>query len=116
MKLNFSSFLGFTFLLVAIPFFSSMAQEGVPANEIPDSNFLPEASDDKPVVLEVEKITTSTEKSNQQKEQATTATKTGKAKAGDPKNMGTKNEDDALSFNFLYYIIQKFKISDIVEQ
>lgn len=24
-----------------------------------------------------------------------------------------KNEDDALSFNFLYYIIQKFKISDL---
>jgi hypothetical protein len=24
-----------------------------------------------------------------------------------------KSEDDALSFNFLYYIIQKFKISDL---
>lgn len=24
-----------------------------------------------------------------------------------------KDEDDALSFNFLYYIIQKFKISDL---
>ncbi|HNP93974.1 MAG TPA: hypothetical protein PKJ63_00050 [Cyclobacteriaceae bacterium] len=27
-----------------------------------------------------------------------------------------KKEDDALSFNFLYYIIQKYKISDIVDQ
>ncbi|HCR52790.1 MAG TPA: hypothetical protein DIW27_00140 [Cytophagales bacterium] len=27
-----------------------------------------------------------------------------------------KNEGDALSFNFLYYIIQKYKISDIVDQ
>ena len=27
-----------------------------------------------------------------------------------------KKENDALSFNFLYYIIQKYKISDIVDQ
>jgi hypothetical protein len=26
-----------------------------------------------------------------------------------------KEEDDALSFNFLYYIIQKFKISDLID-
>lgn len=26
-----------------------------------------------------------------------------------------KEEDDPLSFNFLYYIIEKFKVSDIVE-
>jgi len=34
-----------------------------------------------------------------------------------PKKAATdKKEDDALSFNFLYYIIQKYKISDIVDQ
>ena len=27
-----------------------------------------------------------------------------------------KKEEDVLSFNFLYYIIQKFKMSDIVEK
>lgn len=39
-----------------------------------------------------------------------------------PKSDGTtkpsaseKNEEDPLSFNFLYFIIQKFKISDIVD-
>jgi hypothetical protein len=26
-----------------------------------------------------------------------------------------RSEDDALSFNFLYYIIQKYKLSDLVE-
>ncbi len=26
-----------------------------------------------------------------------------------------RNEEDALRFNFLYYIIQKYKISDIIE-
>ncbi len=27
-----------------------------------------------------------------------------------------KDDDDAMSFNFLYYIIQKFKISDLVDE
>jgi hypothetical protein len=27
-----------------------------------------------------------------------------------------KDEEDPLSFNFLYYIIQKFKVSDIIDQ
>lgn len=26
-----------------------------------------------------------------------------------------RNEDDALSFNFLYYMIQKFKLSDLID-
>lgn len=38
-----------------------------------------------------------------------------KADAKKPGTTGGKPED-ALSFNFLYYIIQKFKISDIVDQ
>ncbi|MEQ9412920.1 MAG: hypothetical protein RIF39_03780, partial [Cyclobacteriaceae bacterium] len=32
------------------------------------------------------------------------------------KTSDDKKEEDALSFNFLYYIIQKYKISDIVDQ
>lgn len=28
----------------------------------------------------------------------------------------TRTEEDALGFNFLYYIIQKYKFSDIIEQ
>ena len=28
----------------------------------------------------------------------------------------SKEEEDALSFNFLYYIIQKFKISDLIDE
>jgi hypothetical protein len=39
------------------------------------------------------------------------------AKKRTPQKTSTdKKEDDALSFNFLYYIIQKYKISDIVDQ
>ena len=32
------------------------------------------------------------------------------------KSTDSKEERDALSFNFLYYIIQKFKYSDLVDQ
>jgi negative regulator of genetic competence, sporulation and motility len=37
------------------------------------------------------------------------------AQGRQPKAKNEKEEDDALGFNFLYYIIQKFKISDIVD-
>jgi hypothetical protein len=41
---------------------------------------------------------------------------TPSAKTTRPKSNPEKDEDeDALSFNFLYYIIQKFKYSDIVD-
>lgn len=32
-----------------------------------------------------------------------------------PKQVTKKPEDDAVPFNFLYYIIQRFKTSDIIE-
>lgn len=43
------------------------------------------------------------------------AIKAAKAKVS-KKPSDDKKEEDALSFNFLYYIIQKYKISDIVDQ
>jgi hypothetical protein len=117
MKPNFSHFFGFTFLLMTLVFFSASAQEGIPNNEIPDPNFSPELIDEKPLLFEPEKSTTNTEKSLQAKDQLNIVSKGGKSKTGDAsKNPGSKTEGDALSFNFLYYIIQKFKISDIVEQ
>lgn len=36
-------------------------------------------------------------------------------KAPKEEEKAQKEEDDPLSFNFLYYIIEKFKLSDIVE-
>lgn len=117
MKANFSHFLGFTFLLMTLVFFSASAQEGIPNNEVLDPNFNPELGDDKPLIFEPEKSTSNTERASQNKEQLNTAPKSGKVKTADAnKNPAAKTEEDALSFNFLYYIIQKFKISDIVEQ
>ena len=37
------------------------------------------------------------------------------AKASKP-DAHKKDEDDALSFNFIYYIIQKFKMSDLIDE
>lgn len=39
-----------------------------------------------------------------------------KSKSAEHKSFTGKDEDDALSFNFLYYIIQKFKISDLIDE
>ena len=38
-----------------------------------------------------------------------------KIKSGDQAKPSSNKEEDALSFNFLYYIIHKFKISDLVD-
>lgn len=44
--------------------------------------------------------------------------RTSQGQSTKPRTTGkqTKEEEDALSFNFLYYIIQKFKFSDIIDQ
>jgi hypothetical protein len=43
------------------------------------------------------------------------ATHVPKSKLPDPKP-SAEEEEDALSFNFLYYIIQKFKFSDLIDE
>lgn len=118
MKPNFSHSLGFTLILMTVVFFPANAQEGIPNNEIPDPSFHPELQGERPLLFEPERSTSNSEKSTSlPKGEITSTSKSGKAKSGESsKNPATKPEDDALSFNFLYYIIQKFKISDIVEQ
>ena len=103
---------------MTLAFFSATAQEGVPNNEIPDLNFYPELKEEKPLLFEPDKAASNNERTTQSRDQFIVAPKSSKSKTGDTsKGSGiTKTEDDALSFNFLYYIIQKFKISDIVEQ
>jgi len=118
MKSTISRFVGLTFLLTTLACVSSFAQEGIPNNEIPDLNFYPELKDEKPLLFEPEKSSTTNERATQGKEQFISTPKSSKPKSVGEGSKGaiTKPEDDALSFNFLYYIIQKFKISDIVEQ
>jgi hypothetical protein len=45
----------------------------------------------------------------------TSALSSQKIKSGDRSKPSSTKEEDALTFNFLYYIIQKFKISDLVD-
>lgn len=115
MKAKFSHFLGFTILLLVLVIFNSSAQEGIPNNEIPDIIFSQDLQEEKPLLYEP---ANSAEKNAQSREQVNSTSKSAKTKTGEgSKNPALKpEEEDALSFNFLYYIIQKFKISDIVEQ
>lgn len=116
MAINFSRLLALiTIILTATAFNSVFAQEGSPNNEIPELSPIftdPALREDKPLLYEPEG------KSNNTKEQSISQAPTkAKSKSPEPtKTPITKTEEDALSFNFLYYIIQKFKISDIVDQ
>jgi len=120
MKRNFTHLLGFAIVLLTLVTLTANAQEGsipndgIPSNEIPDINFKPELQEERPLLYEP---STNTEKTANRQEQLIASPRSGKSKAAEgSKNPAAKPEDDALSFNFLYYIIQKFKISDIVEQ
>lgn len=116
MKTKFFHFLGFSVLF----FFalSTNAQENSPGNESDELlNAHPELNlrEDKSLIYEPSE----SRNLSGGKEQALPAAKVTAPAKGKPAEAGkapAKAEDDALSFNFLYYIIQKFKISDIVEQ
>ena len=116
MTINFSRLLALiTIILTATAFNSVFAQEGSPNNEIPALSPVftdPTLREEKPLLYEPEG------KSNNSKEPSI-GPAPAKVKSKSPeltKTPSTKTEEDALSFNFLYYIIQKFKISDIVDQ
>jgi hypothetical protein len=117
MKVNLSHLLALvTFILTVAAVSSAAAQDGAPVNEIPELGPLyqdPNSKEDKPLLYEPEG------KSSQKEQPVNTPTATplkAKAKTAEPAKAPSKTEEDALSFNFLYYIIQKFKISDIVDQ
>jgi hypothetical protein len=114
MKQNFSPFLIFLFALGILAGFTAHAQEVDPVNnnekEIKEElNSHPELNlnEDKTLIIEPEQKSTLNHPASKE------TTPSSKTK---PKTNPEKDEDeDALSFNFLYYIIQKFKYSDIVD-
>jgi hypothetical protein len=111
MKLKFSYFL--SFLVLALTAGIAHAQEGTQGPEELVPPFV-EAStrEDKPLLYEPEGKAPNTNQPT-----ITPATSKPKAKATDTsKSVATKPEDDALSFNFLLHIIQKFKSSDVIGQ
>ncbi len=69
-------------------------------------------NDDKTLLMEVDAKASKTQSTNHEGNANTSKNKSdGAAKP----SSSEKTEEDPLSFNFLYFIIQKFKISDIVD-
>jgi hypothetical protein len=116
MKIKFSTILTFTIAAFSICFvLSANAQEeGSSLNEFQDLNQNSELNleEDKTLIFEGESKPVKREA--EAVPHTKSATKTKSAEVVKPGN--SKDDEDALSFNFLYYIIQKFKYSDLLDQ
>lgn len=117
MKVNFSQLLATLTIILTVSAVSTVvAQEGSPFNDIPElgpSYSDPMLREEKPLLYEPDGKSSS----NREQPVINQAPLKTKGKSSEPtKSNYSKTEEDALSFNFLYYIIQKFKISDIVDQ
>jgi len=123
MKVNYKYiFISFSLILIGSLLSSTaFAQfENEPSgNELKDLNLYPDynaAGDDKLLIYEHE------HRSTYRGTRDSIHTKSGIPSTAKNKSTETvkassaNKEDDALSFNFLYYIIQKFKISDLVDE
>ena len=123
MKIKFSNILaGAIIVLTSLLSFATNAQdEGRTSNELQDINHqeLNINDEDKTLIYEYD----SRSGKNISSETHQTTVTPAKAKTPDahkvspsPNSSNTKGGDDALSFNFLFYIIQKYKFSDIIDQ
>lgn len=92
----------------------SFAQDGLPPQYFHEpSNQELNLNEDKALIYEQSEGRQTRPVQNFQRDSiASTPSKPRSAKKTNTDN----KEGDALSFNFLYYIIQKYKISDIVDQ
>ncbi len=115
MKVSFSHLLATLTIILSVSAVSAVfAQEGDSLNEIPELNAGysdPDLQEEKPLLYEPDGKTTV-----QKDLSPVQQTKINGKKLESTKTANSKQEDDALSFNFLYYIIQTFKVSDIVDQ
>jgi hypothetical protein len=93
----------------------AFAQDGQPPNEIQDLNQHPELNlnDDKTLLVEPDAKANKTQVGA--KELNTAVPPKIKPESQAKPSASEKAEEDPLSFNFLYFIIQKFKFSDIVD-
>ncbi len=115
MKQNFSPFLIFLFVVGILAGFAAHAQEIDPANNN-EKEIKEELSSHPELNLNEDKILISEPEQKSTLNHTTSKETAPFVKTTKPKTNPEKDEDeDALSFNFLYYIIQKFKYSDIVE-
>ena len=123
MKIKFSHILASAAMLFLLGSLTSLAQDGGrTSNELQDVNHqeLNLNDEDKTLIYEHD---AKSGKNTPNEAHQNPATTTAKAKVSEAhkatpvsNNSNTKEGDDALSFNFLFYIIQKYKFSDIVDQ
>jgi hypothetical protein len=116
MKLLFSVFV----FVVACGFATTVnAQEEVQnAQEVQEFNQLhPDLNlnEDKTLLIDADTKTPRTQVNHDSTPSAANAKGRNDNQPNQPKSPAEKTEEDPLSFNFLYFIIQKFKISDIVD-
>ena len=124
MKIKFSHKLaGATIVLTSLFSFTSSAQdEGRTSNELQDINHqeLNINDEDKTLIYEYDsrsgKNMSSETHLNAIIPAKTKTTETQHKTTPAPNSPNAKGGDDALSFNFLFYIIQKYKFSDIIDQ
>lgn len=74
--------------------------------------------DDKPLIMDVDFRSTkgNTPSSSNAANGATSQNTKSKVDSANKQALKSKKEEDPLNFNFLYFIIQRFKISDIVDE
>ena len=123
MKIKFSHILASAAMLFLLVSLTSRAQDGGrTSNELQDVNHqeLNLNDEDKTLIYEHDAKSgkNTPNESHQNPAIAPAKTKVSEAHKATPvsNNSNTKEGDDALSFNFLFYIIQKYKFSDIVDQ
>ncbi len=123
MKIKFSHILA-SFTIVSLSFLSlnSFAQdEGRTSNELQDINHqeLNINDEDKTLIYEYDSKS-GKNMSTETHSNTVIPVKSKGAETNKPvqtlNSSNAKEGDDALSFNFLFYIIQKYKFSDIVDQ
>jgi len=99
--------------VLSIP--ANAQHEGLSPGESQDPNHLEyNLNEDKPLLMEHD-----SKSKGQPRDSIASNNRSISSKPKSPehnKSVGGKEEDDALSFNFLYYIIQKFKISDLIDE
>ncbi|HEY5823990.1 MAG TPA: hypothetical protein VIT44_06490 [Cyclobacteriaceae bacterium] len=117
MKLNFSYLMVFGVVLTLITLAGAtpaLAQEeGIPGYELQDPVHPGINTEEKTLLLDPESRAFRPVRDSIAVRSYSTQKKASEAvkPSGKP-----RNEEDPLSFNFLYYIIQKFKASDIIDQ
>ncbi len=114
MKVKVSTILA-TSAAVFLITLSAQAQEELPILELQDPNHRELNLNEDKILIYDHPGHTSVRDSSTQATPRMTPVLPSKPKAEVQKGKG-KDEDDTLSFNFLYYMFQKFKMSDMIDQ